>query len=109
MKSPEMDQERQVRWDAMEKTDDLTREVASFIFKTNSGEFPGEAIRIAKRCLMDGIGITLSGSTDRASSILRHYLEGLGGKPEASVLGSPLRLPAPAAATAPKAPMVPVV
>jgi 2-methylcitrate dehydratase PrpD len=84
----------------MGNPDGLTREVASFVFRTHSQEFPAEAIRIAKRCLIDGIGTALSGSTDRASSILRQYLESIGGKTESSVLGSPLRLPAPAAALA---------
>jgi len=78
----------------MEKQQPLTQEVASFIVRTTYEDLPPEAIRIAKRCLIDGTGITLSGSTDPSSVILRKYLESLGGKPEASVIGTALRVPA---------------
>jgi len=84
----------------MEKQQPLTQEVASFIVRTTYEDLPSEAIKIAKRCLIDGTGITLSGSTDPSSVILRKYLESLGGKPEASVIGTTLRVPASAAALA---------
>ena len=84
----------------MGKNHGLTQEVASFIVKTTYEDLPPEAIRIAKRCLIDGTGIALSGSTDPPSLILRKYLESLGGKPEASVIGTKLRVPASAAALA---------
>ncbi len=84
----------------MEKTEGLTREVAEFIVRTTYQDIPMEAIRIAKRCLIDGTGVILSGSTDKASMILRKYLESMGGKAESSVLGSRLKVPAPAAALA---------
>ncbi len=84
----------------MEKTHGLTKEVAAFIVNTRYDDLPGEALRIAVRCLIDGAGVILSGSTDEASVILREYLEGLGGRGEAAVLGTKLRLPSPAAALA---------
>ncbi len=84
----------------MEKTDSLTREVAEFIVRTTYQEIPLEAIKIAKRCLIDGTGVILNGSTDKASMILRKYLERMGGKAESSVLGSRLKVPASAAALA---------
>jgi 2-methylcitrate dehydratase PrpD len=84
----------------MEPKERLTQEMASFVINTSYQDLPGEAIRIAKRCLIDGTGITLSGSTDESSNILRKYLEDLGGKPESAVLGAKLRVPAPFAALA---------
>ncbi len=84
----------------MEKGDGLTQEVAAFITGTTYENFPSEAIRVAKRCLIDGTGVILSGSTDQSSVILRQYLEGMGGKTESSVLGSKLKVPAPSAALA---------
>lgn len=84
----------------MEKTDGLTQEVAGFVARTTYQDLPSEAIRIAKRCLIDGTGVILSGSTEKSSHILRQYLENLGGKPESAVLGSTLRLPAQSAALA---------
>jgi 2-methylcitrate dehydratase PrpD len=84
----------------MEESNSITREVAEFIIKTTYQDIPPEAIRIAKRCLIDGTGVMLSGSTDKASMILRDYLKGIGGKAESSVLGSKLKTPAPSAALA---------
>jgi len=78
----------------------LTQEVAAFVAETSFKDIPPEAIRIAKRCLIDGTGIALSGSRDPASLILRKFLEALGGKGEASVMGTGLKLPAPSAALA---------
>ena len=84
----------------MERSDGLTQEVAAFIVRTTYQDLPAEAIRIAKRCLIDGTGVMLSGSTEKSSMILRQYLESIGGRTESSVLGSKLTLPAQAAALA---------
>ncbi len=84
----------------IEKADGLTQEVAAFIVGTIYEDLPPESIRLAKRCLIDGTGVILAGSTDQASVIMREYLEGVGGKPEAAVLGSKLRVPAATAALA---------
>ncbi|MFB3883757.1 MAG: MmgE/PrpD family protein [Thermodesulfobacteriota bacterium] len=84
----------------MEKSNGITREIAEFIVKTSYQDIPSEATRIAKRCLIDGTGVMLSGSTDKASLLLRAYLKTIGGKAESSVLGSGLKVPAPSAALA---------
>ena len=78
----------------------LTEEVASFIVNTTYSDIREEALRLAKRCMIDGTGVMLSGVIDQSSSIVRAYLAELGGQPESTVLGSRLRLPAPAAALA---------
>jgi len=75
----------------MEMAPGLTREVGSFVVRTSYQDFPGECLRIARRCLIDGIGLVISGSTDEPSILLRRYLESLGGKPESSVLGTKLK------------------
>ncbi len=82
----------------MGKMDSLTQEVAEFIVRTTYQDIPLEAIKIAKRCLIDGTGVILGGSSDKASMILRKYLESMSGKPESSVLGSKLKVPTPSAA-----------
>ncbi len=84
----------------MEKGKGLTQEVAAFIVGTFYSDLPPESIRLAKRCLIDGIGVILGGATDQASVILRQYLENIGGKFESAVLGSKLRVPASVAALA---------
>ena len=82
------------------KADGLTQEVAAFIVGTVYEDLPQESIGLAKRCLIDGTGVILAGSTDQASVIMREYLEGVGGKSESAVLGSKLRVPAAIAALA---------
>jgi len=84
----------------IEKAGGLTQEVAAFVVRTIYQDLPPESVRLAKRCLIDGTGVILAGSTDQASVIMREYLEGVGGKPESAVLGSKLRVPAAAAALA---------
>lgn len=84
----------------MGNTNSLTQEVARFIVQTEYKNLPAESLRIAKRCIIDGTGVILSGSTEQASFILRKYLESLGGKPESAVLGANLRVPVQAAALA---------
>ena len=86
----------------MEGANGLTHEVASFIVNTIYHDLPKEAINLTMRCLIDGVGITLGGSMDQSSVILRQYLESLSGKKESAVLGSKLRVPAPAAAHTPE-------
>jgi 2-methylcitrate dehydratase PrpD len=84
----------------IEKADGLTKEVAAFVVNTNYRDLPSEVVRLAKRTVLDGIGVTLSGSTEPVSVIARKYLESPGGKPESTVIGSKLRVPAPGAAMA---------
>ncbi|MGH7364394.1 MAG: MmgE/PrpD family protein, partial [Candidatus Methylomirabilales bacterium] len=50
--------------------------------------------------LLDGLGVTLAGSTEKGSRILQGHLREAGGKKEASVLGTRLLLPAHMAALA---------
>jgi 2-methylcitrate dehydratase PrpD len=84
----------------VEKADGLTKEVAAFIVNTNYRDLPSEVVSLAKRSLLDGIGVILAGSTEPVSVIARKYLETIGGKPESTVIGSKLRVPAPGAALA---------
>jgi len=84
----------------IEKADGLTQEIAGFISGTTYEDLSRESVRLAKRCLVDGTGVILAGSTDQASVIMREYLKDVGGKPESAVLGSELRLPAATAALA---------
>jgi 2-methylcitrate dehydratase PrpD len=78
----------------------ITREVASFVVKTTYKEIPPEPLRLTQRSLIDGTAVMLSGSTEQSSIVLRRYLETICGKPESSVFGSTLKVPAPSAALA---------
>ena len=88
----------------------VTGAVVDFITRATFADFPAEAVALAKRCIIDGLGVMLAGSTQDASNILRGYLDdgarGAGGdvgargaSGEATAFGpQPFRAGAPAAA-----------
>lgn len=53
---------------------DITEERAEFIVSARYGDFASEVLRIAKRCIPDGTGVILAGSTERCVQILRNYM-----------------------------------
>jgi 2-methylcitrate dehydratase PrpD len=71
-----------------------TSAVRRFISTTTLQGIPPEAIRLGKRCLIDGIGVILAGSTVRGSAIVREYVKAVTDKKEATALG-PENLMAP--------------
>jgi 2-methylcitrate dehydratase PrpD len=78
----------------------VTREIADFVLRLRMRDIPERTRELAKGFLLDGLGVTLAGSTEKGSRILQAHLKEAGGKAEASVLGTSLRLPAPMAALA---------
>lgn len=62
-----------------------TAAVVDFITQARWSDFPADAIALAKRCVIDGIGVTLAGSTTRGSGILRDYLRTSDESSEATV------------------------
>ena len=76
----------------MTDTAGATEAVTRFIEHARYDDFPSEAIRIAKNCIIDGIGVMLAGSTQTAGTILRTYADDAGAKEEATVFGrAPIR------------------
>ena len=65
----------------------VTGDVVRFITRDRF-DFPPEAIRLAKRCVIDGLGVMLAGSTTRGSGIVHDYVRSSQGVGEATVLGS---------------------
>ncbi|MEJ2167154.1 MAG: MmgE/PrpD family protein [Desulfobacterales bacterium] len=58
----------------MMKTDaKITDEVTAFVDKTAFSDFPPEAIRIAKRCVLDGLGLMFAGSVQDCTRIVREF------------------------------------
>ena len=56
------------------KTDaKITDEVAAFVEKTAFSDFPSEAIRLAKRCVLDGLGLMFAGSVQDCTRIVREF------------------------------------
>ena len=72
----------------------VSQRIAEFIQRTSPGKIPAAVCEIAKLHLLDGLATMLGGAREKSAQLLRsHYLK-LHGKPEASVLGTAVRLPA---------------
>ena len=66
----------------------LTQEVVSFVHKTRYRDISLEVIRLAQGFVLDGLGVTLAGSTEKGSRILHAYIRQFGGRAEATVVGA---------------------
>jgi 2-methylcitrate dehydratase PrpD len=76
-----------------------TRAVVEFIDRARFADFPSDAVAIAKRCIVDGLGVLLAGSTQDAGKILHEHVRGTDTRSESTVLGpAPFRTGAAAAA-----------
>lgn len=76
-----------------------TGAVVDFIAAARWPDFPAEAVTIAKRCIIDGLGVMLAGSVTDASTILRGYTQGTPAAAEATAFGpEPFRTTAASAA-----------
>ncbi len=69
----------------------VTEQIARFALE--AAEIP-EAVRtLATNHLVDGVAVMLAGATEDSGRIVRGYLRGVGGTPQATVLGAQLRAP----------------
>jgi 2-methylcitrate dehydratase PrpD len=76
-----------------------TGAVVDFIGRTRFDALPGDAIAIAKRCIIDGLGVLLAGSAQDAGTILHAYVQGADARSDATVFGRrPFKTGAAAAA-----------
>lgn len=64
-----------------------TSAVVDFITSTSFADIPSDALDIGRRCIADGIGVMLAGSTTAASEILRAHVREDGSRAEATTLG----------------------
>jgi 2-methylcitrate dehydratase PrpD len=77
----------------------VTKEAAAFVVNLKFQDLPSEALRIAKRCVLDGLGLMLAGSDQPCTNIVKRQSMGLGIVPEATALGAgATKLAAPLAA-----------
>jgi 2-methylcitrate dehydratase PrpD len=49
---------------------------------------PADVVAQAKRCLVDGFGVILAGSTVKGSAIVRDYVRSVGDRKEATAVGA---------------------
>ena len=78
-----------------------TAAVTDFILDTTIEDFSDALLDEGRRCVTDGVGVILAGSTDTCSRIVQEQIAAQGGRPEAAILGpAGLRAPASLAARA---------
>src|SRR6478752_6783257 len=65
-------------------TDALT----AFIMKAELRSMPADVVAQAKRCLVDGFGVILAGSTVKGSEIVRDYVRTVSDRKEATSVGA---------------------
>ena len=71
----------------------LTLYVAQFISGTRYENIPAEVLELGKKSILDGLGVSLSGSISPPATIMRQYAHELGSG-ACTVIGSDLRLAA---------------
>jgi 2-methylcitrate dehydratase PrpD len=64
-----------------------TAAAAAFVETAVSDNLPAEAMRIARRCLLDGMGLFVAGSEEHSVQLLIEEAEDMGGRPDALLLG----------------------
>lgn len=77
-----------------------TEEIARFIVNKCFKDIPPEAVSMAKRAILDSMGVALAGSVSPQGRIIIKHVKENGGIPESSVLGAGFRTSAPNAAFA---------
>ena len=83
----------------MTKEQRVTGEVVEFIAGARLEAFPAEAVTIAKRCIIDGLGVMLAGATQEVGHILRAHVAESDARNQSTVFGTtPMRTGAASAA-----------
>src|SRR6186713_1449988 len=65
-----------------------TEAVTKFIVDASLSAMPADVVEQGRRCLVDGIGVTLAGSTMPGSSLIRDYVRSVSEKREATAVGA---------------------
>lgn len=65
----------------------VTKEAAEFVSKLQYEDLPSEALRIAKRCILDRLGVILAGSSQKCIEIIRNHCQCIGQAKEATIFG----------------------
>jgi 2-methylcitrate dehydratase PrpD len=71
----------------------ITRELADKANAVRLETTPADVISIAKQCVLDWLGVTLAGQSEKLTASLTSVLKAQGGNPSATIVGSSLKLP----------------
>jgi 2-methylcitrate dehydratase PrpD len=66
----------------------LTRAVADFVATLDGSDLPEEAVRLARRCILDGLAVSVAGTEQLGFEILLNHVKETGGHPQARFIGS---------------------
>src|SRR5579872_37168 len=75
----------------MKPSDNPTETLAEFVASTRYEDVPASIIESGKKRILDTLGVTIAGVNEQVSLIVCNFVKELGGKPESTILGSPLR------------------
>ena len=70
---------------------ETTEQIAQFVVQTSYAGIPGEAVAVAKKAILDGLGVMVAGSTEPAGKIIAEHVKELGGAPQAGVIAQGFR------------------
>jgi 2-methylcitrate dehydratase PrpD len=84
----------------MSDPDRLSAALARFVVETRYEDLPERTREMAKRCLLDAVGVSLAATTAEVCRPFREYAIEQGGRPDCTLLGTDARVPAAAAAFA---------
>ncbi len=77
----------------------LTRDAVDFIIGVGFDDMSDEALRIGRRCVLDGLAVMLAGTEQPALDVMGRYIDKVGGSRDSRLLGDiSRRLPAHLAA-----------
>lgn len=77
----------------------ITRSLCEFVEALSYDAIPADALAIARRCILDGLGLYVAGSDEEGVVCLAQLVEDQGGRQEALLIGrGAVKVPAPLAA-----------
>ena len=71
----------------MTEQESATDAVVAFVGRTRFADFPSQAVELAKRCIVDGLGVLLAGATQEAGRIVHEHVRASDSRSESTVLG----------------------
>ena len=78
----------------------ITEQFAKFVVETDYQKLPAEAVAVAKRAMLDYVGVTIAGSLEPAGMLVSNLVRKMGCLPKAAVVGAELQTSSPNAALA---------
>ncbi|WP_119303922.1 MmgE/PrpD family protein [Dongia deserti] len=66
----------------------VTKAACAFIESSSFDQLPAEAVRIARRCILDGLALYVAGSDEESVKVLVKDARETGGRPDALLLGA---------------------